>query len=683
MTAKITSSSISAPVAEYPVRAFGAAGDGAANDTVPVQRALDICHASGGGRVSFAPGTYVCGTLDLKSHTELFLASGSILKGSPRREDYKLAGNAPYNPNSAHLIRAVNAEHIAIRGAGVIDGNGQAFFGPPNANLPLRRFQIKGWRPSHMLSFCECRDVVLEGVHLLNAATYTVWPFACERMRIEGVTIRNPPETPNGDGIDPTACRDVLINQCFIDTGDDCIALYSNPDNGTFGARPRPCENIIISNCVLRSACTAVRLGPHGDGPIRHCLINDLVIAARVGISMHVFALGERFAGTIYDSVRGAPIEDIQIRNISIDAGYSPLFIQIHPDSQTPAGIRDVSLSHAHMRSPGAVCIVGCKNIPVERMVLDDLAMHAEQPVSAFMAQVPDPIGKLAAEVCPRIPCAFFLRHVRGERLGRIWIYGAGKTTGRAGFVAQKKNNRALPRLKLQNRFLKVILLPALGGRILQVYDRQRDQKLIPEREDAESVGYEEYIGHVYRQDGHWEPYAVIGRGHTAQRSWVQLRMNSFSGFRIERKIALRGSELHINSVLINCADCALPAAMRMHARWLCDPRRDGIAYADGRGKSRVELLSAFVNRDLRNIRGAGLAFHFESLGVRLEHDFDVNTVDKASVLAHGNANAGGGQIAYDLFVRSKLLAPRDSLRLRQVYRISNLCMSAQTQSQK
>ncbi len=431
----------------FDVRACGARGDGDANDTAAVQRAIDACHAAGGGRVFLGAGIFTCGTLYLRSRVEFFLDAGATLRGSPRRADYSTDGNAPYDvkplrrtTSAAHLICAYNAENISIRGQGVIDGNGQAFFGPPREGTLLRRFSIPEWRPGHTLAFCECRDVLVEGVQLLNSPTYTIWPFACERVRIQGVTIRNPPETPNGDGIDPTACRDVLISQCLIESADDCIAIYSGPGNGMFGSDSRPCENVIVTGCILRSACNAVRIGPHGDGPIRDCILSDLVMDARVGLSLHVYAaMPQGLKDTIYDNVNGPLIENIQARNLIIRARESPFYCQVLPDSRPPAGIRDVYCSGLQIYGPGAVSLTGSADLPMERIGLADVVMHADTPPEPLLAAVPDPIGCLSSEVCRRIPHAFYLRHVRDARLRGVRVHWpAGGSAGRTAFMAEK-----------------------------------------------------------------------------------------------------------------------------------------------------------------------------------------------------------------------------------------------------
>lgn len=435
---------------EFDPHAYGARGDGVCNDTAAVQRALDACGKAGGGVVRFAPGIYPCGTLDLIDHTEIYLEAGAVLRGSPSRDDYRTQGNAVYDKDfpgrktsAAHLIRAVGARNIAIRGRGVIDGNGTAFLDLLKPKGFLGRHAIRGWRPGHMIALCECRDVLIEDVQLLNAPTYTIWPFACERLRIHGVTIRTPPEIPNGDGIDPTACRDVIISDCFIETSDDCIALYSGPANGAFGTEARACENITITNCILRSRCGGVRIGAHGDGPIRHCVMSNLVIEARSGIALHAYRdlWGEQAAGTILENIHGARVYDIRAENISIRGTNTPLFIQIHPDSGPSAIISDISFRSLQMYSPGAVCITGCAERPVQRITLSDISLGLEPAVETLASDVPDPLGKLSELPCLKIAHAIYLRHVRDAQLRHIRFHRLDATDPRPVLTMQQSEN--------------------------------------------------------------------------------------------------------------------------------------------------------------------------------------------------------------------------------------------------
>jgi hypothetical protein len=118
--------------------------------------------------------------------------------------------------------------------------------------------------------------LLFRDVTLINSPCYTLWLIGCNNANIDGVTIRNPHDGPNTDGIDIDCCRDVRIANCSIDGGDDAIAIKS--DAGLLG-EDKPCENITVTNCVLCSvpAC-GVRIGFEGDSVIRNCIFSNLTI---------------------------------------------------------------------------------------------------------------------------------------------------------------------------------------------------------------------------------------------------------------------------------------------------------------------------------------------------------------------------------------------------------------------
>ncbi|MFH1024605.1 MAG: glycosyl hydrolase family 28-related protein, partial [Planctomycetota bacterium] len=179
-------------ISTFNVREFGAAGDGKTLDTNALQAAIDACAAAGGGVVHCPPGLYRIGTTEIKSNVNLHLEAGAVLLGSTRREDYYAAA-PPSQPDPEkalfHLIVARAAENVAITGRGVIDGQGDSFFlprQPGDTHLGAR-----DWRPWRMVSFLECRNVLLEDVTLRNSPAYTVWPCGCDDVRIRGIRLFN------------------------------------------------------------------------------------------------------------------------------------------------------------------------------------------------------------------------------------------------------------------------------------------------------------------------------------------------------------------------------------------------------------------------------------------------------------------------------------------------------------
>lgn len=426
----------------FPVNLFGAKGDGLANDTAALQAAIDACGKGGGGQVLVPPGTYRTGTLHLRDRVDLHLLAGATLLGSPDRADYNADDIYPEsqaftveNVTAAHLIIGYGVTGAAITGNGTIDGNSGVFFGPLPADKPAdgyrykrANFPILDWRPGQMVWFCNCRDVAVRDVSLVNAPYWTIMFFGCEDVRVRGLRITNPPATANGDGIDVDCCRDVTISDCLIATGDDCITLRGN--SARLG-REQPCENVVVSNCVLRTPCNCVRVGV-GDGIVRNCSLTNLVMTgARTGINV-VCRYSDR-------SPRGTRIENISFANLTMDV-VVPLHLihSIHtPDLDPEAGVRGLSIRGVRAHAVAGSYIGGTPTNPACGVCLQDWDIHLSGGTDneSLVGEVPFPYR---TDSCPGIdgrpalPAAVYARYVQGlrfldfrvywgENLGKVW----------------------------------------------------------------------------------------------------------------------------------------------------------------------------------------------------------------------------------------------------------------------
>jgi hypothetical protein len=257
------------------VKDFGAIGDGRANETAAIQRAIDA-----GGMVAFPPGVYLSGSLFLKSGGGLYLEQGAVLLASPSPADYLPPPDCPANwasqaESSAglHFINAVGQHDITLAGDGCINGNSPAFLNEMDPEVPIWFKRI--WRPGQMIFLCDCENVSIRGLRLQDAPYWHCHLFGCRKIRIHGLEIRGDRRVPNNDGIDLDCCEDAVVTGCLIETGDDSLAIRC--DSRTLG-RPQPCRNIVVSQCVLASGyANAIRVGV-GAGTVRDCLFSQCVV---------------------------------------------------------------------------------------------------------------------------------------------------------------------------------------------------------------------------------------------------------------------------------------------------------------------------------------------------------------------------------------------------------------------
>lgn len=297
----------------YDVTDFGAVGDGITMNTEAIQKAIDSAYANGGGVVEVPHGTFLSGSIFLKSYVTLHLAQNAILKASTKPEDYAPVDFCPQNRafasdfvKGSHFIIAVEQESVKICGEGTINGSGEHFLKDPESDRLLPKQKVP-WRPGQMVFFCECENVTVEDVLLMNSPYWTSFFHGCVDVRIDGVRIRNCRDAANADGIDIDCCRNVRISNCDIDTCDDCITLRASTEPLKI---KRPCENVVVTNCILSSACQAVRIGV-GDGIIRNAVFSNLVI--------HNTNVGLNFYSSYSPKSLGTTIKNIRFQNITMD----------------------------------------------------------------------------------------------------------------------------------------------------------------------------------------------------------------------------------------------------------------------------------------------------------------------------------------------------------------------------
>ncbi len=277
------------------VRYFGAIGDGTNKDTVAFQKALDASAASSDGLVVVPPGNYLIGSVRMGAHTTLLLKQGSIITGDGDTNDYPMIPvrwEGRWEMGRCSLIYATNADDIAIVGPGRIEGN-------------LKMAAPQNPRGALVLEAVSCNGVRWEGLTITQGGNWATHPTYCTNVMIRNLTI-----TGRRDGIDVDSCKNVLIDGCNIDTGDDSISLKSGRGKQAMLAGI-PTEDVIITNCTLvdhRFAC--IGIGSETSGGIRNVRITHCRFTSRSDGIYIKTRIG-----------RGGSIENISADDVDVQGG--------------------------------------------------------------------------------------------------------------------------------------------------------------------------------------------------------------------------------------------------------------------------------------------------------------------------------------------------------------------------
>ena len=395
----------------FDVRDFGAAGDGSTKDTVAIQKTIDQC-SKHGGTVNVPAGTYLCGTIWLKDNVNLYLDAGAVIQASSELEDYNpddaFSQNQAFtqeNVTGAHLIIALEANNVSISGQGTINGRGEAFF--DKSRLNGSNWAIKDKRPGQMIYFCECSNVTVSGISLINSPYWTLFLHGCTDVIIHGLRINNPPKTQNGDGVDIDCCTNVTMSDCIIFSGDDCITLRAH--NKTLKNKAMECRNVTISNCVLSTICNAVRVGV-GDGTVQDCTISNIVITdSRNGLCI-ISKYSER-------AIRGATIDNISFSNIVMDT-IMPFYIATGAGGEAP--ISNIYFENIRAKARKGSYLAGEVAAPLRNISFTNVKVDMYDGKD-YVAS-PEELASMHREWHKSRPAAFFLRNVKDSEFFKIDI---------------------------------------------------------------------------------------------------------------------------------------------------------------------------------------------------------------------------------------------------------------------
>lgn len=403
----------------YNITEYGAIPDGVTDASPAFRKALRACARTGGGTVYVPAGRFAAGPVELPDNTTLYLDAGARLLFSTDPADYPAVESrweGVQRKVSMSCVYAKDAENVAVSGRGTLDGRGEAWWKAYRAGtLALPRPKL--------ISFHNCTRVRVSGVQLVNSPAWTVNPVLCDDVTVDGVTIVNPADSPNTDGINPDSCRNVRISNCLIDVGDDCIAVKA----GTEGTSLRsPTRNVVIVNCTMLHGHGGVVLGSEMSGGI-----------SRVAVSNCVFEGTDRGIRMKSRRGRGGAVEDISVDNIIMDGVLCPFTANLYyfcgpggkdgnvsdrralPVTDATPAFRRLRFSNITARNVRAAAgfFYGLAEMPVENVSFSDVSVELQPDAEPA-------VPEMMAGLSPMSRRGFFCGNVRNFSFHRVWVSG-------------------------------------------------------------------------------------------------------------------------------------------------------------------------------------------------------------------------------------------------------------------
>jgi Pectate lyase superfamily protein len=416
----------------YSVRDYGATGGGKTLDSPAIDRAIDACAKAGGGTVYVSAGTYLSGSIHLKSDVNLFIDAGATIVGAPpEMKAYDPAepfegtayqdGGHTYFHNS--LIWGENLNNVSITGLGVINGGGITSNDNAVGAGPIDT-------GDKAIALKLCRNVLLRDITIIHGGHFAVLATGCDNMTIDNVTMDT-----NRDGVDIDCCRNVMVSNCRINSpNDDGLCMKSSYALG----KPVITENLTIVNCQVsgfeegtlidgrmlptsKIKCGRIKFGTESNGGYRNCTVANCTVRQCRGIAL--------------EEVDGGIMENISISNISMmDVAEYPIYITLGRRNRGPEGTqvgtaRNINISNiigAGIEPMSGIQITGLPDHYVEGVRLDNIKLIFQGGGTKKDAQrIPPELDKdyPAPKRIGVMPAyGVFARHVRDLELANIRV---------------------------------------------------------------------------------------------------------------------------------------------------------------------------------------------------------------------------------------------------------------------
>lgn len=403
---------------------FGAINDGQTLNTTAFTNAINACNKAGGGKVIVPAGLWLTGPIELKSNVNLVVEHGAIIQFSNDRTLYKMVKGAAIAPLSAN-----EATNIAITGNGIIDGAGDSWrplkkekatekqwkeitktgvvskdgkiWWPSRAAMDgeayVKQLKEQNTKPTdddflpardflrpHMVTFNKCNNILIEGVTIRNSPKFIFYPTRCTNITLRNANFFNEWWAQNGDAVDISACKNVVIYKCTVSAGDDGICMKSSGGKGG-ETDEAALENILIAGCTVYKGHGGFVIGSNTDGGMKNIFVTDCnFMGTDIGIRVKSNAGRGGFVRNIY--ISNIYMKDIVHEAINFDTYYEDVVVGKSKNEvvttlrdKTPVFKNFYISNVACLKAKTAISITGLPEMPVSKIFFNNITIAANE----------------------------------------------------------------------------------------------------------------------------------------------------------------------------------------------------------------------------------------------------------------------------------------------------------------
>ncbi len=426
------------PDNEVKITDFGAVSGGEIINTDAFAKAIDAVTKNGGGKVIIPSGIWLTGPIMLKSNLELYAEAGALIIFSTDKNLYPLIETSFEGLNTWRCLSPIygkNVENVAFTGSGIWDGSGDAWRFVKKSKLTgsqWKKLVASGgflndeeneWYPSEqfknamagadqnvrpdlktkeefeairdflrpvMVSIQNSKNVMFDGPVFQNSPAWCIHPLMVENLIVKNLTVRNPWYSQNGDGIDIESCKNVIVEDCNFDVGDDAICIKSGKDEDG-RQRGVPCENLVIRNNIVYHGHGGVTVGSEMSGGVRNMHVSNCTF---MGTDVGLRFKSNRGRGGVVENIYISDIRMINIPThaISFDLYYGGQSVAEMLESGTGKNIakpepvtaetpqfKNISIKNIELKGAlQAVFLQGLPEMNLENIRLSDMKLEAD-----------------------------------------------------------------------------------------------------------------------------------------------------------------------------------------------------------------------------------------------------------------------------------------------------------------